>query len=227
MPCKISPSGLWRWRVHPKRLQERFKECTVEFHDSTRQRMESSQPKICRHHTYSYARESISGWHSGFTEQSKFFVICEIFTILNQVAALERPTFPVKPYFSEAKNLSALRFWSAAWCTELYGYHRKRFQPPSAQEGLSSAILNKFKEYGIIFSGMEALDHRNCKEERVKWKENRGMRRFFYTVSKIEVVCWIKVVELWELRLRKCILENFLTPWNFDAGNSSSELRFV
>ena len=134
------------------------------------------------------------------------------------------------------QDLSALRFWSAAWCTELYGYHRKRFQPPSAQEGLSSTILNKFKEYGIIFSGIEALDHRNCKEERVKWKENRGMRRFFYTISKIEVVCWIKVVELsltvvwWifrELRLRKCILENFLTLWNFEAGNSSSELRFV
>ena len=92
-----------------------------------------------------------------------------------------------------------------------------------------------FKEFGILLSGIEAWHYRNNKENR-EWKENRWVRRLLHTTSKVEVACWILLVEListmvwWIIReflLRIRILENFLTQWNFKAGKSTSGLRFV
>ena len=59
----------------------------------------------------------------------------ENFTILNQGAALERPTFPIEFYDSEFQDFATLRFWIAAKYTELYGYDGKRFERPFDQEG--------------------------------------------------------------------------------------------
>ena len=109
------------------------------------------------------------------------------------------------------------------------------FERPSAREGLSSTILNNSKNFGIL-SGIEAWYYRIYKEGRKRWKENRWTRRFKCLTSKVEVECWIILVELiltvvwWIIRdllLRIGILEFFMTLWNLKAGKSTSELRFV
>ena len=73
-------------------------------------------------------------------------------------------------------------------------------------------------------------------DPRVKWHENRKIRPYLYHASKVEVLCWIILVELiltvvWliirDSRFRKCIWENLLTLWNFRAGKSTSKLKYV
>ena len=50
------------------------------------------------HQEESYVRESINDSDAKITQKSKFLVRCKtIFTILNQGAALEQSTFPIKP----------------------------------------------------------------------------------------------------------------------------------
>ena len=97
------------------------------------------------------------------------------------------------------------------------------FEWPLAQEGQSSS-----QDWDLILSKRQ-------EKEIVKWKENRRLRQFLHLTSKVEVACWIILVELilamvWrnirEFPLRNGILENFLTLWNFKAGKSTSEMRF-
>ena len=65
---------------------------------------------------------------------------------------------------------------------------------------------------------------------------NRWMRLFNHTVSKVEMVCAIILVEnvlsavwwiFWEFSLWNGILESSLTLWNFKAANCIPELGFV
>ena len=160
----------------------------------------------------------------------------ENFTILNEGAALERPTFPIELllfYVPEPCRCAILDCRVIHWKVRVL--EETFFERPSAQEGLSSTILNNSKNFGIL-SGIEAWYYRIYKEERKRWKENRWTRLFKCLTSKVEVECWIILVELiltvvwWIIReflLRIGILEIFLTLWNFKAGKSTSELRFV
>ena len=123
------------------------------------------------------------------------------------------------PYYSESQKLAVLRFWIAAWYTKLYGYL-------VLQETFwNDHLLNK--DYPLQSSTIQRIWHhplRNCclvlpelqgfVREKVKWTENRWIRWFLYTISKVEVVFWITLVALvptvvgWiirEFRFRKCI----------------------
>ena len=113
------------------------------------------------------------------------------------------------------------------------GTSRNVFERPPAQEGRPSTFFNNskplFKKWDLILKELH-------KGRRVKWKENRWTRRSLHHISKVEVVCWIVLVDLiltvvwWiirDFRFRNCIWENFLTLWNFKAGKSTSRLKFV
>ena len=64
------------------------------------------------------------------------------------------------------------------------------FERPPAQEGPSTTIFNNSKNL------VQSWYYRNSKEKKVKWKENRWTHQFLYTTSKVEVACWIILVEL-------------------------------
>ena len=119
---------------------------------------------------------------AGVTEQGKFLVRCKSFcTILNQGAALERPTFPVNP----------IPFWVPEPClaaildcrvNTLNGSGRTGnvFERPPAQEGRSSTIFNNSKNLTPSSSRIQTSYYGNYKEEereRVTWKENRWIRQ--------------------------------------------------
>ena len=119
-------------------------------------------------------------------------------------------------YDSEFQDLATLRFWIAPKYTEWYWYNKKTF--------LNDHLLKKTTLY--VFR----------RQQGELWKENRWTRRLNDVTSKVEVECWIILVELiltvvWliirEFLFRNGILENLQTLWNFQAGKSTSRLRFV
>ena len=93
----------------------------------------------------------------------------ENFTILNQGAALEQPTFLI--------NL--LRFWvpgpchaAILDCREIHRivrYHGKRFWTPICSRRTTLNNLPQFNEFGIFFSGIGTWYYRNSKER--EWNE--------------------------------------------------------
>ena len=119
-------------------------------------------------------------------------------------------------YDSEFQDLATLRFWLAPKYTEWYWYNKKTF--------LNDHLLKKTTLY--VFQ----------RQQGELWKENRWTRRLNDVTSKVEVECWIILVELiltvvWliirEFLFRNGILENLQTLWNFQAEKSTSRLRFV
>ena len=159
----------------------------------------------------------------------------ENFAMLNQGAALERPTFVIK----------FLRFWvpglchtaildcreihriaRASWATFLNDH---LFMKDHRPESSTTQRIWHFhlKIWDLIFQRQQ--------RERNE-KGNHWIRRLNHLTSKIEVDCWIRLVELiltvvwWfirELPSRIGILGNFLTLWNPKAGRSTSELKVV
>ena len=104
------------------------------------------------------------------------------------------------------------------------------FERPPAQEGLSSTIFNNSKDLASSSQDWDLILSKRQVKEVVKWKENRWIRRLNHLTSKVEMVCWIILVEfihtvVWwifrEFFLRNGILEIFLTLWNFKAGKST------
>ena len=114
------------------------------------------------------------------------------------------------------------------------GIMRNVFERPHVQEGLSSTIFHSTKDSA---SSSQVL-RRPIKQGkgRVEWKENCWIHRFNHLTSEAEVECYsihreLILTMVWliiqELLLENWILEIFRTPWNFKAGKSTSELRFV
>ena len=136
--------------------------------------------------------------------------------------------------YSESKNNAWPPFWIAAWYTEYYGYFRKRFWTTTWSRRTDLYSHQQFQEFGNLFSRIETWYWRKYKRgRRLKWDENRRSRRYLYHASKVEVECWIILVELiltvvWliirDFRFRNCIwehrfcgiskLESQLQDWN-------------
>ena len=183
----------------------------------------------------SYDCESNGGSDSGFTERSKFFVRCKIILrswIRDQLWSDPRSWSNF--YDSEFQDLATLRFWVAAKYTEVYGYYGKRFWTATCSRRITFDSLPQFKEFGIFISGFETWYFRDSKEGE-KWRGNRWIRRLNHLTSKVEVECFIILVDLiltvvwWVIReflLRNGILGNFQTPWNLKDGRSTSDLQF-
>ena len=141
-------------------------------------------------------RESINDSDSGITEQSKFLVSCKrILRSCIRAQLWSDPRSRSNLHYSEFQNFVAQRFWIAAWCTEYFGYRRKRFWRTICTRRTILNSLQQFKEFGIILSGIETRYCWNSKEKR-KRKENRGIHQFLQPTSKVEVACWIMMVEL-------------------------------
>ena len=140
-------------------------------------------------------------------------------------------------YYCESQNLAALRFWIAAWYTKWYGYNRKRFWTTTCSRRTILHNLQQFKEFGILLSGIDTWYNRNSKEKRVKRKENRWTRQFLHShfqsrsgmlnnTGGTSFSQWYDGLHR-ESLFRSWILGKFLTPWNFEAGKSTLEMRFV
>ena len=116
------------------------------------------------------------------------------------------------------------------------GITRNYFERPPAQEKLASAIFNNSKNLASSSQEFRPGTVETQEKEIMKWKENRWIRQFLHLTSKVEVPCWIKLVELlftvvwWiiqEFLLRNGILENSWLYGILAAGKSTSELKFV
>ena len=102
------------------------------------------------------------------------------------------------------------------------------FERPSAQRRddlLQSTTIHKI--WPPVLKNQDLILQELQGDLRVKCKENRWIRQSHYSISKVEVVRWIVLVEViptvvwWiirDSRFRKCILENFQTLWSFKAG---------
>ena len=159
------------------------------------------------------------------------------FTILRQWAALERPTFPVNrwlfwvPEPCRVAILDCRVIHKIVWTlqeTFLNDHLLKKDDPPQFST-IQRILHHPLRNWHLKLPEQQG-------RESVKWKENRWIRRFPYTISKVEVVCCFILVELirtvvwWiirDFRFRKCILENFLTLWNFKASKSTSRMPYV
>ena len=169
-----------------------------------------------------------------FTEQSEFLVRCErIVRSWIREQLWSDPRSQSTLYCSESQDHASLRFWIAAWYKEFYGYFRKRFWTTTCSRRTILYNLQQFKE--LASSSPDLILQELQRDRRVKWKENRWIRQSFYHTSKVEVECWIILVELiltvvWliirDFRFRNCTWWNFLTLWNFKAGKSTSRLKF-
>ena len=136
--------------------------------------------------------------------------------------------------YSESQRNAEPRFWSAA-CGILWVL-QETFLKAYLVRRTILYILQQFKEFGILLSRIETWYYRNCKETRVKWKENRWIRQSLYRISNEKVACWIILVELvltvvWlilrNFRFRNCIWGNFRNLWNFKAEKTTSTLKHV
>ena len=110
------------------------------------------------------------------------------------------------------------------------------FEQLPAREGRASTLFNNSKNLASYSRELRPDTAGNTKSRRVKWDENRKIRQYLFHASKVEVDCWIILVKLilmvvWLIlrvfRFRNCILENFLTLWNFNVGKSTSKLKYV
>ena len=140
-------------------------------------------------------------------------------------------------YYSESQDHASLRFWIAARNTEYYGYFKKRFLNDyllKKEDPLHSLTLQR--SWHPRLKNWDPKLEELQRDRGVKWEENRWTHQSPYHTSKMEVECWIILVELiltvvWmirrDFRFRNCIWENFLTLWNFKAGKSTSRLMFV
>ena len=104
---------------------------------------------------------------------------------------------------------------------------------------LNDSLLEK--DDPLLCSTIQRIWHRPLKnwdltflEIQSNWKVKWD--KYLYHASKVEVDCWIILVELiltvvWlifrDFQPRSCIWENFLTLWNFKAGKSTSRLKYV
>ena len=136
------------------------------------------------------------------------------FTILNQGAALERPTFPINPLLFRVPLpcLAAILDCCAM----------RRISRVLQETFLNDHLLKK--DFPPQSSTIQRIRHpplRNCVE----------YVNPFNTISKVEVVCWIKLVEpiltlVWwiirEFRFRKCILE---ISWLCGISKLESQLQ--
>ena len=186
----------------------------------------------------SYDCESIVDSNSGSTEPRKFLVrSARMFTILRQLAALERPTFPVNPLLFRVPGLCLVAILDCRLIHGILWYFRKRFERLPAREGRTTTFLQQLKEFGIIVLRIETWFWRKYKEAG-EWNETRTTK-FVNTCTTLPKRSWNVRSYWWNLfsqwcgrwseisAFRHCIWENFLTLWNFKAGNSTSELRFV
>ena len=134
------------------------------------------------------------------------------------------------------KETKAACMESWNWEIDSSKYYRKRFWRTLLKKDypLQSSTGQRIWRHPLRNTDL-ILPKRQGKET-VKWKENRWIRQFLHLTSRVEVVCWIILVELilevvwWiirEILLRNGILENFMTPWNFTAGKLTSRLGFV
>ena len=121
-----------------------------------------------------------------------------------------------------------------------YGYYRIRFWTTTCSRRTILYNLQQFQEFGIFLWGIDwDLKLQELQgEERVEWKENRWIRQSFYSISKVEVVCWIILVELiltmvwWIIRDQisrlygMSKLEGHFQEWGL-SKNSRSSNHFV
>ena len=150
------------------------------------------------------------------------------FTILNQEAALEQPTFLIE----------LLLFRVPETCRDAILVCRvMHWMLRVLQETFLNDHLLK-KNCPLPSSTIQRIWHHPLGDWdlRVEWKENRWIRWFLHPTAKVEVEYWIILMELiltvvWliirEFLWRNGILEFFMTLWNFKAGKEASELRFV
>ena len=151
----------------------------------------------------------------------------ENFPILNLGAALERPTFLIKlqrfwvPQLCRAAILDCREIHRIVqvWQDTFLNYDLLKNDHPQHifhNSNNLASILSGF--WGLILSETDS-------KERYE-KGNRWIRRFFHFTSKVEVACWIILVEhiltlVWwiirEFLLRNGILEISLTLWNFQS----------
>ena len=158
------------------------------------------------------------------------------FYVLKQRAALEQPTFPVNPRVFRVPE---------PCLAAILDCHDARNIVVLQETFLNDYLLEKDKP--ILSSQIQRIWHPLLKnwdltlqetqsDQKVKWDENRKIRRYLHHASKEALEYWTRLVELiltmvwWitrEFRSRKCILENSQTHWNFKAGRSTSRLKYV
>ena len=133
---------------------------------------------------------------------------------------------------SEFQDLATLRFRSAGQYTELYGYYGERFWTTTCSK----------KDYPLRYWTIQRIWHlplrywdlmlQEQQGEKERWKENR----LNHLTSKVELKCWIILVELflrWCDRLSEHShygMVSWKNSWLYGiskAGKSTSELRFV
>ena len=196
---------------------------------------------------FGYIYQSTNGPNHGSLWKTRFFFLNGICTVIFLAGLLwerqlEKVLINIRLWERQFEEAS-LDLWMgesaelgmyvryAKW----YGYYRKRCWTTTCSR--STILYNlQFKEVGILFSGIETWHNEAARKNIVKWNENRWIRQFLHLASKVDVQCWIILVELiltmvwWIIReflFRNGILEFFLTLWNYKAGKSTSELRFV
>ena len=146
----------------------------------------------------------------------------ENFTILNQRAALERPTFPV----------NSLLFWvpepclaAILDCRMIHGIFwvlpKAFFEWPSAQEGRSSTVFNNSTNLASSSQELRPDTTETTKRrERVKWKENRWIRESFTPFPKWKWCVksnWSNLFSQWYAGLSE----------TSDFGNASWEITWL
>ena len=121
---------------------------------------------------------------------------------------------------SESQNLAALRFWIAAWYTEWVRVLQETFfWTMTCSRRTTLCNLPQFKDFGIFSSGLGTVE---CA----------------YSITPLPKLKWYVQSYLWNLSLREYdgLSENsrygmeswkIAWLWNFKAGKSTSELRFV
>ena len=146
----------------------------------------------------SYDCESVVDSDSGMKEQSKFPVgFDRILRNWIREQLWSDPRSQSTLHYAESQDHASPRFWIAAWSTEYYGYFRERFWPTICSKKddlLQSTTIHRI--WHPLFKNQDLILHELQRDQRVKWKENRWIRQSHYSISKVEVVCWIV---LWNL----------------------------
>ena len=159
----------------------------------------------------------------------------ENFTILRQRTALDHATFRAKPLdipsprgmLSRDSELP-LDTWSTL------GTLGNVFESWLVRGGLSSALFENSRN--LVSSSQELRPVTTGTTRRRESEMKREPLNASIPLPHFQIGSWLILVELiltllWLIirgsRFRNCTWANFLSPWNFKAGKSTSKLKYV
>ena len=140
------------------------------------------------------------------------------------------------PYYSESQNFAALRFWIAAWFfkivwvlqeTSLIDYLLKK--DTSLHASTIQRIRHRpLRNWGLVPRELEGRE-RVCEMKRESLNTSIPLPHF-HRSGKLNHTGGISshsgMMDYPRIPFWKCILENFMTLWNFNAGQSTSRMRY-